>query len=677
MRSIPFRQNSTAIRSLKGSVAVATLTAALLSSGLQAADTYDGATGQVTAPVVRVGDDYYRDVVITVGSIVSIGEAAEGDAKYDTFNGATGQLTIPAITDGTIFAYNVVVTLGALISQGGKCESLADCLGEVEAPEVVPVASDHAIFYGAAPFAEWVETSYSADSLTLTTNLATPARVMISDAPTLVSDANYLSIGDALTNFSGYSAQALGIDSDSTYRTYYSKLLRLEAETSDSSCYRLRSHLHPNFALDVDEDDFDNLKFRNNFGNTATSYGYVCFTYDKSARLLRAKTRYNYSAADFTYTQDSSFARGNYYVKLGNGGYSLVASSSEATKLYIYDSPLDFSVPFDFNPAKTTPVTNPAAAYISKPADFNISRLGSEYTAQVKVDGVAAPGTNATTRTAADAMLLKIQNSLASGESLRYDIKVYAAFRDGLLASTLQSDGISNGELGQNLVPYVFFTNEKDSNGVSHPYMVIMSYGNPASPHGLMDVPRPPGQGSGSYGSSNVTRFTNLDRYSIGIPMKDYGEVSAVDENASVLSNQLWDDVSGSKGARDVFNYASANDNGIMISGAVMFPVYNNRLMPSQADAELSANGCHVGQGGGGPHCHADGYESQGVLGVYTDADYEGKEHPPLVGFGYDGVALFGVYREDQDSQLEGFGTALDAWGGRDLPRALAHTRSL
>jgi hypothetical protein len=677
MRSIPFRQNSTAIRGLKGSVAVATLTAALLSSGLQAADTYDGATGQVTAPVVRVGDDYYRDVVITVDSIVSIGEAAEGDAKYDTFNGATGQLTIPAITDGTIFAYNVVVTLGALISQGGKCESLADCLGEVEAPEVVPVASDHAIFYGAAPFDEWVETSYSADSLTLTTNLATPARVMISDAPTLVSDANYLSIGDALTNFSGYSAQALGIDSDSTYRTYYSKLLRLEAETSDSSCYRLRSHLHPNFALDVDEDDFDNLKFRNNFGNTATSYGYVCFTYDKSARLLRAKTRYNYSAADFTYTQDSSFPSGNYYVKLGNGGYSLVASSSEATKLYIYDSPLDFSVPFDFNPAKTTPVTNPAAAYISKPADFNISRLGSEYTAQVKVDGVAAPGTNATTRTATDAMLLKIQNSLASGESLRYDIKVYAAFRDGLLASTLQSDGISNGELGQNLVPYVFFTNEKDSNGVSHPYMVIMSYGNPASPHGLMDVPRPPGQGSGSYGSSNVTRFTNLDLYSIGIPMKDYGEVSAVDENASVLSNQLWDDVSGSKGARDVFNYASANDNGIMISGAVMFPVYNNRLMPSQADAELSANGCHVGQGGGGPHCHADGYESQGVLGVYTDADYEGKEHPPLVGFGYDGVALFGVYREDQDSQLEGFGTALDAWGGRDLPRALAHTRSL
>ena len=81
-----------------------------------------------------------------------------------------------------------------------------------------------------------------------------------------------------------------------------------------------------------------------------------------------------------------------------------------------------------------------------------------------------------------------------------------------------------------------------------------------------------------------------------------------------------------------------------MISGAVMFPVYNNRLMPSQADAELSANGCHVGQGGGGPHCHAEGFESQGVLGVYNDAEYKGK-----------------------DSGLEGFGAAADSYRVRSL----------
>ena len=80
-----------------------------------------------------------------------------------------------------------------------------------------------------------------------------------------------------------------------------------------------------------------------------------------------------------------------------------------------------------------------------------------------------------------------------------------------------------------------------------------------------------------------------------------------------------------------------------MISGAMMFPAYNNRLVPSQADAELSATGCHVSQGGG-PHCHAEGCESQGVLGVYNDAEYKGK-----------------------DSQLEGFGAAADSCRVRSL----------
>ena len=104
MCSIPNTLNSTAMRSLKGSAEVATLAASLLSAGLHAADICDRATGQVSAPVVKVGDDYYRDVLVTVGSVVSIGEAAEGDAEYDTFNGATGQPTISIITDGTSFA---------------------------------------------------------------------------------------------------------------------------------------------------------------------------------------------------------------------------------------------------------------------------------------------------------------------------------------------------------------------------------------------------------------------------------------------------------------------------------------------------------------------------------------------------------------------------------------------
>jgi hypothetical protein len=80
---------------------------------------------------------------------------------------------------------------------------------------------------------------------------------------------------------------------------------------------------------------------------------------------------------------------------------------------------------------------------------------------------------------------------------------------------------------------------------------------------------------------------------------------------------------------------------------------------------ELTALGCHVGQGGGGPHCHADGYQTSSGLGIYNDADYVGKTHPPLIGFGYDGVALFGIYRSSATSML-GYSTALDGFGAHD-----------
>lgn len=86
--------------------------------------------------------------------------------------------------------------------------------------------------------------------------------------------------------------------------------------------------------------------------------------------------------------------------------------------------------------------------------------------------------------------------------------------------------------------------------------------------------------------------------------------------------------------------------------------------MPSHLRGELSASGCHVGQGGAGPHCHADGYQSGQGLGLYNDTDYAGKTHPPLIGFGYDGVALFAQYHTS-DTALLGYGT-LDAFGGHD-----------
>jgi hypothetical protein len=147
------------------------------------------------------------------------------------------------------------------------------------------------------------------------------------------------------------------------------------------------------------------------------------------------------------------------------------------------------------------------------------------------------------------------------------------------------------------------------------------------------------------------------------IPMKDYGVVSDVTEN--IITTNLWTNRTVSTLKADVYTYADVTDNGLLIDGSVIFPTYNNNLVPSHLFGELSASGCHVGQGGGGPHCHYDGYQSGLSLGVYSDSDYLNKSHPPLLGFGYDGIALFGKYRTT-DTGLLGYSTALDDFGAHN-----------
>jgi hypothetical protein len=306
------------------------------------------------------------------------------------------------------------------------------------------------------------------------------------------------------------------------------------------------------------------------------------------------------------------------------------------------------------------------------------SKVNSTYSSQV-----ASVGTNAATKTAATAMLLAIKTAVeANGEKLRYSTDVYSAYRDAALATTLVSDSIADGTPGQNLVPYVYFTNESETSATGvktyHPFMVVVSYGNQASPNGLKDVPHPPGSAGVDYKYATVTRYSNLENYILAIPMKDYGQVTDVTTNVypsggtttSVTQNLWYDMFSTTTTAnqwigKNVYTWAASGDNGILIDGSVMFPAFNNGLVPSHLAGELSASGCHVGQGGGGPHCHADGYQSGQGLGLYNDADYVGKTHPPLLGFGYDGIALFGKYRST-DSAMLGYSTALDGFGAHN-----------
>ena len=508
-------------------------------------------------------------------------------------------------------------------------------------------------------------------SLVASSTVANRSRYMISDAATAGNSSKYLSIGTIYSDSTtaGYTAIPGVVTSSSTYDNYLTKIVQLVA-TSDGF-YRLDSHLHPNNSIDV-EASTSSLKFRNNFGKTAaTANGYVTFSYDTSTHLLEAKNRYIYTYAsstastpyEATYAIDNSFTGAGKYVNLTSNTYAL---STTGTPLYFYESPLNFGIPVFMNPQAVVMVTNASAPFKSKITYSSTEAVGriyssvkSGYQAQV-----ASIGSNTATKSAADSQLTSIKSALeANGEKLRYAPALYSAFRDAALATKLVSDAISDGVPGQNLVPYVYFTNEQDSAGKYHPFMVVVNYGNPSSPNGLKDIPRPPGAGTGSYASSKVTRYTNLENYVSMIPMKDYGQVSAVTENT--YTRTLWSDVTNTTKPQDVYTYADTADNGILIDGSVMFPNFNNRLLPSALDGELSASGCHVGQGGGGPHCHADGYQSGAALGLYNDSDYASATHPPLIGFGYDGLALFGIYRSS-DASMKGYTTALDAFGGHN-----------
>jgi hypothetical protein len=334
------------------------------------------------------------------------------------------------------------------------------------------------------------------------------------------------------------------------------------------------------------------------------------------------------------------------------------------------------------NPLSTPYVSNKAAPFLSKTTVAGTEGTsGSVYTKRMDKykPQVASSGANAATKVSAEAMLQAIYTAVkAEGSSLRYSTALYSAYRDATLAGTLVSNTTADGTPGQNLVPYVFFTNEQDSSGKYHPYMVIVSYGMSGAPHNLIDTPKPPGamdgDASGSYESQSVTRYSNLENYMIAIPMKDYGLVTSVTENVISDTKTLYGTLktAGTTVTADAYTYSSMADNGILIDGAVTYAtmtgMISNVLTASQFVGELSISGCHVGQGGGGPHCHADGYQSGPAvgIGVYNDLDYTNATHPPLIGFGYDGVALFARYRASSDSTKLGYSTTLDSFGGHD-----------
>jgi hypothetical protein len=94
-------------------VAVLGLSTAAL---VQARDTYNIDTNQLTIPSVVVNDTRYSNVVITVDRVISIGNTSS--ESEDVYNPLKNQLTISSVTVGTKVYYDVVLTVGKVLAVG-------------------------------------------------------------------------------------------------------------------------------------------------------------------------------------------------------------------------------------------------------------------------------------------------------------------------------------------------------------------------------------------------------------------------------------------------------------------------------------------------------------------------------------------------------------------------------
>ncbi len=82
-----------------------------------AADTYNPSNNQLSIPSVEVAGTTYSNVLITVGSIVSVNGGVP-KALIDSYDPALNQLHISSVQVGDVTYTNVVITVGQLLSVG-------------------------------------------------------------------------------------------------------------------------------------------------------------------------------------------------------------------------------------------------------------------------------------------------------------------------------------------------------------------------------------------------------------------------------------------------------------------------------------------------------------------------------------------------------------------------------
>lgn len=99
----------------------------LIASNSFAVDIYNHVNNQLTIPAVSLNDIVYKDVVITVDSVLSVGGSSI-DSSYklkskkviDTYDSNRNILTIPSVTAYGVVYYDVVISVGTVLSVGSQ-----------------------------------------------------------------------------------------------------------------------------------------------------------------------------------------------------------------------------------------------------------------------------------------------------------------------------------------------------------------------------------------------------------------------------------------------------------------------------------------------------------------------------------------------------------------------------
>ena len=443
-----------------------------------------------------------------------------------------------------------------------------------------------------------------------------------------------------------------------------------------SGQYKLNPFLHSYYSINSDSNSFsvnttDNGSY---YISQNTNTGYLLVNFINSSATgtkIQAVKQWEYSASVDTLIENTAWS--SKYLMINGGSLEWTSNASNATDFFIADGSdiidLEILDGSDFNPNNVTYKTNATA---SIPTNISAMSNSPLFNLANNIDSYYVPqlGNSSSASVAASNALDEIEATLINnGSSLRYPKAFYLALRENILSHQISSSDIYNAELGYNTTEHVYFTNASDDNGIPHPFMVIGSHCLSARPNLLLDVNRPPGATPGAgYAQSEVTRHGKLGQFLAKIPLKDYGLVSTLLDNDLSPYGDLasaYDAIHGSTNIKNEFNYAGTASIGMAVDGVTIYPSFNNNLRHTVEDAEITSSGIHVG-GGLELHYHADAHAFNGNgINLYNISDYSSKNHPPVIGMSYDGIALFAKH-ENSFSSMVGSQVSLDEYGGHD-----------